>query len=41
MNLLKKLFRRRWVYRSAITGRFVSEAFAKDHPETTVKERAE
>lgn len=25
-------------YRSAVTGRFVSERFAKSHPKTTVKE---
>lgn len=28
----------RVVYRSAITGRFVSEEYAKAHPDTTVKE---
>jgi hypothetical protein len=26
-------------YRSAITGRYVTEAYAKKHPKTTVKER--
>jgi hypothetical protein len=26
-------------YRSAITGRYVTEEYAKKHPETTVKER--
>ena len=31
--------RARYRYRSAITGRWVSEAFAKRHPRTTVRER--
>ena len=26
-------------YRSAVTGRFVKEQYAKTHPDTTVKER--
>jgi hypothetical protein len=30
----------RYRYRSAITGRFVSAAYAKRHPETTVREKA-
>ena len=29
----------RYVYRSAVTGKFVSEKFAKKHPKTTVKHR--
>lgn len=29
----------RYIYRSAKTGRFVSEAYAKRHPKTTVRER--
>ena len=37
LNALKKLFR--WVYRSAVTGKFVSEEYAKEHPDTTTKER--
>jgi hypothetical protein len=31
--------RRRYRYRSAVWGRFVSEAYAKAHPRTTVRER--
>jgi hypothetical protein len=30
-----------WLYRSAVTGRFVSKAAAEAHPETTVKERVQ
>lgn len=26
------------IYRSAVTGRFVSKAYAKDHPDTTVSQ---
>lgn len=29
----------RYIYRSAKTGRFVTAAYAKRHPKTTVKER--
>lgn len=29
----------RYVYRSAATGRYVSAAYAKRHPRTTVRER--
>jgi hypothetical protein len=29
----------RWLYRSAITGRFVSREEAKAHPDTTTRER--
>jgi hypothetical protein len=32
-GLLKRLY----AYRSAITGRFVSKAYAEAHPDTTVK----
>lgn len=31
------LMQRIWGYRSAITGRFVSKAYAEKHPDTTVK----
>lgn len=34
---IAKLFR--WVWRSAITGKFVSRKYAEEHPETTTKER--
>ncbi len=35
-----KHIRKFWrVFRSAITGRFVSKAYAKDHPAETVSER--
>lgn len=42
--MLRKLIerlkpKRRYVYKSAITGRFVSRAYAEANPETTVKER--
>jgi hypothetical protein len=37
LNALKKLFR--WVYRSAVTGKFVSKEYAEEHPDSTVKER--
>lgn len=29
----------RWLWRSAITGRFISKEEAEAHPETSVKER--
>lgn len=32
--------KRKYRYRSAITGRFVSEKYAKRNPKTTVKEKA-
>ena len=28
----------RYVYRSAITGRFVSRAYAEAHPDTTIRQ---
>lgn len=34
-----KLFKARYVYRSSVTGHFVSEAFAKANPAITVRER--
>lgn len=36
-KLLKKMFR--FVFRDAVTGRFVTREYAEDHTETTVKER--
>lgn len=30
---------KRYRYRSAVTGRFVSAAYARKHPKTTVRER--
>lgn len=41
---MKKLFRSlvkaaRYVWRSAITGKFVTKEYAESHPEETVKER--
>lgn len=30
---------RRYRYRDAVTGRFVSRAYAEEHPDTTVRER--
>lgn len=38
--MLKKLiarFKRRYVYRSSITGKFVSKAFAEANPDTTYR----
>lgn len=35
--MIRKLFR--WLWRSAITGRFVSRDYAKAHPDTTTKEK--
>jgi hypothetical protein len=32
--------KRKYRYRSAITGRFVSEKYAQKHPTTTVREKA-
>lgn len=32
---------RHYLYRSAVTGRFVSKAYADAHPSETVKERIE
>ena len=37
LHAIKRLVR--WVYRSAITGRFVSKEYAERNPETTVRER--
>lgn len=38
LEKLKAIFRKkRWIYRSAVTGRFVSEAFAKANPDTTYR----
>lgn len=31
--------KRRYVFRSAVTGRFVSAAYAKRYPHLTIKER--
>lgn len=42
--MIGKLFalvtrRRRYVYRSALTGKFIPESVAKAHPELAVRER--
>lgn len=35
---LKAIFRKKhWIYRSAVTGRFVSAAYALEHPDTTYR----
>jgi hypothetical protein len=39
LHLIKKLLKPRYVYRSAITGKWVSAAYAKAFPHLTVKER--
>lgn len=36
-KLLKRVFR--YIFRDAVTGKFVSKEFAESHPDTTVKER--
>ncbi len=38
-KLLRKLRIRRWRYRDAITGEYVTRAYAEAHPSTTVKEK--
>jgi hypothetical protein len=38
---MDRAMKRKYRYRSAITGRFVSEKYAKRNPKTTVKERSE
>ena len=35
--MIRKLIR--WLYRSAVSGRFVSREEAEAHPESTVRER--
>lgn len=35
MNIIRRLWRR---FRSAVTGRYVSEDYAKANPDTTIKE---
>jgi len=40
LEKLKSLAKRVWRYRSAITGRWVSADYAKEHPAETVRERA-
>lgn len=37
-DAIKRAWRR---FRSAVTGRFVSRAYAEAHPDTTVSERGE
>lgn len=39
MNILKRIFRRRYRYRSAVTGKWVSAAYAKANPRECVRER--
>lgn len=38
MKKLLKLLGKRYIYRSAKTGRFVPRIYAKRHPATTVRE---
>lgn len=37
MNIVKRLIR--WIYRSSITGKFVTRKYAEKHPDITVRER--
>lgn len=40
MKILRKLLSKaRFVFRSAITGKFVSQEYAEDHPDSTYKDR--
>lgn len=39
LEKLKRLLRR-FKWRSSVTGRYVTEQYAKEHPAETVKERA-
>lgn len=39
MKFFARLFRRRYLYRSAITGKFVSKEFAEANPSECVRER--
>lgn len=41
IDRLKALVSPRWRFRSAVTGQYVSKAYALLHPSTTVKERVE
>ena len=38
---IRAVLSRHYVFRDAITGKFVSKAYALLHPSTTVKERVE
>lgn len=40
LSAILNLFKPRFVYRSAVTGKFVSKAFADANPETTFRQRA-
>lgn len=35
----KSKYKTRYIYRDAVTGAFVTEAYAKRHPRTTVREK--
>jgi hypothetical protein len=35
--MIRRFFR--WVWRSAVTGKFVSRKYAEEHPAETVRER--
>jgi hypothetical protein len=39
MDRLRLRRKRSWRYRSAITGKIVSQAYAEKNPETTIRER--
>lgn len=41
LTRVAKLFSRRYVYRSSVTGRFVSKAFAEANPATTYRVRVQ
>lgn len=35
----KRLAKRAWKWRSSVTGRYVTQQYAKEHPRETVRER--
>ena len=39
IRFLSRLFSRKYLYRSSVTGKFVSRAFAEANPAITVRQR--
>jgi hypothetical protein len=39
IQFLKRLIQRRYVYRDAVSGEYVSQAYAEAHPATTIRQR--
>lgn len=40
LEKLKRLAKRVWRFRSSVTGRYVTKAYAKAHPKETEREKA-